>query len=171
VLHHLIYASQPADGLEITDIQAIASSARRRNAALGVTGFLVFRHDLFMQVIEGGQAEVSEVFCRIARDVRHRDLLLLSFGEIEVRSFGESPMGMLAISPRHRSIIVQHSSHDELRPSDLSASRALALLAALAATARDEAPPDADAPAPNRTASWRSEIARPPTTRFRRPTG
>lgn len=172
MLHHLIYASVPTDGLEITDIQAILAAARRRNATLGVTGFLAFRHDIFLQVIEGGRGEVSDVFCRIARDVRHRQIEILSFHEIAARSFADWSMGMLAISPRHRGIIVQHSSHDELQPAALHGAGVLSLLVALAATVREEVAPDAGDPAaPNRTAGWRSELVRPPTTRFRRPTG
>lgn len=84
LLHNIVYCSRAAPGLTAHDIQTIVATARRHNAAHGITGLLVFGSDVFFQWIEGPQAKIVELMARIHRDTRHNSVVELSANE-EVR--------------------------------------------------------------------------------------
>jgi hypothetical protein len=69
-LLQLTYASRPF-GFDGATLQGILMDARRCNARDGVTGALICRDDLFLQMLEGPEAAVEATFGRIARDDRH----------------------------------------------------------------------------------------------------
>ncbi len=68
---------------------AIADAAAARNASEGVTGALMFRGGVFVQLLEGEDDAIERVFERICRDIRHRRLVLLDLSEPDRRVFGE----------------------------------------------------------------------------------
>lgn len=45
--------------------------------------------DLFLQVLEGPRTKLSNTFCRIQRDPRHRKLVLAGFEEVAERMFSD----------------------------------------------------------------------------------
>jgi hypothetical protein len=69
-LKQLAYVSRPL-GYDPQQLDDILQTARARNGALGITGMLVSRWDLFAQVLEGPAAAVDAVFASIRRDHRH----------------------------------------------------------------------------------------------------
>ena len=76
-LLQLVYASRPFgfDGVTLT---AILFDARRCNTRDGITGALICRDDLFLQLLEGPEAAVEAAYARIRADDRHvevRELL------------------------------------------------------------------------------------------------
>ncbi|MDX2288349.1 MAG: BLUF domain-containing protein [Hyphomicrobiaceae bacterium] len=75
-LLQVIYASRPF-GYDDGTLRHILSVARTNNVRDGITGSLVCREDLFLQLLEGPAAEVEAAFARIARDDRHIDVDLL----------------------------------------------------------------------------------------------
>jgi hypothetical protein len=90
-LMQLIYASRPF-GFDGTTLDDILMEARRNNARDGVTGALICRNDLFMQMLEGPRAKVTATFGRILRDDRHVEVSLLWCGDAEARLFPEWTM-------------------------------------------------------------------------------
>lgn len=58
-------------------LAGILSAARRNNPRLGITGALVCRHDLYLQMIEGPADAIDALFARIEADDRHFDVRLL----------------------------------------------------------------------------------------------
>ena len=72
-MFQLIYASRPF-GFDTGVLLDILLRARKRNAALGVTGALLCRDDIYIQLLEGEQAAVSEIFDSILQDDRHIDI-------------------------------------------------------------------------------------------------
>ncbi len=74
------------------NVLQILHSARARNAAVNVTGALIFNSGGFAQVLEGGVAETGEIFERIQRDDRHSDVLVLECRMVEERLFGDWSM-------------------------------------------------------------------------------
>ena len=90
-LIQLIYISRPF-GFEAGMLDDILVSARRHNAANNVTGALICRNDVFLQMLEGPRVEVTETFGRILRDDRHVEVSLLWSGDAPFRSFPEWSM-------------------------------------------------------------------------------
>lgn len=72
----LIYMSQPF-GFDRAVLAGILTGARRNNARDGITGALVCRHDVYLQLIEGEAAAIDDLFERISRDDRHLEVTVL----------------------------------------------------------------------------------------------
>ncbi|MEM6904694.1 MAG: BLUF domain-containing protein [Pseudomonadota bacterium] len=92
MVHRLIYVSKvalPPDNFAILDIAQVAI---RRNSASGITGYLYFDRDVFIQEIEGMKPDVDMLFASIARDPRHRDVRVILRQDAETRAFGEWTM-------------------------------------------------------------------------------
>ena len=82
----LIYASQPL-GFDVSDLRAILVTSRRCNERDDVTGALICRADLYLQLLEGPQEMVDAAFQRIARDRRHVGVKVLCRREVTERLF------------------------------------------------------------------------------------
>jgi hypothetical protein len=85
-LIQLIYASRPF-GFDAAMLNGILSDARRLNPANDVTGALICRADLYLQLLEGPKDAVEATFTRIARDDRHLEVERLVCRPIEERLF------------------------------------------------------------------------------------
>jgi hypothetical protein len=82
----LIYASRPF-GFDNAMLNAILMDARRCNERDGITGALICRADLYLQLLEGPQEMVDATFQRISRDRRHVGVKVLSRREVTERLF------------------------------------------------------------------------------------
>ena len=82
----LIYCSQPF-GFDDAMLGGILLQARRNNARDGLTGALIARGDIYIQLLEGPAAAVATTFARIAVDNRHLAVARLSEIETEARLF------------------------------------------------------------------------------------
>lgn len=70
-VYRLIYKSRVARHVRWADAQAIATRAAPRNAALQLTGVLLYTASHFIQALEGEEQRVREVLQRISKDARH----------------------------------------------------------------------------------------------------
>lgn len=82
----LIYRSQPF-GFDNAMLAGILSAARRNNPQWGITGALICRHDVYLQLIEGPSDSIAELYARIMIDDRHTDIRLLLEEEMDQRLF------------------------------------------------------------------------------------
>ncbi|HEY0836800.1 MAG TPA: BLUF domain-containing protein [Azospirillum sp.] len=90
-LSRLVYYSH-ATAIGDADVTDILTKSHANNYLLNITGALFYNGRWFVQVLEGGRNAVSEMFVRIGRDTRHRDVNLLEFTRIDERSFPEWSM-------------------------------------------------------------------------------
>lgn len=58
-------------------LAGILSVARRNNPRDGITGALICRHDIYLQLIEGPAEAIDALYSRIEADDRHFDVRLL----------------------------------------------------------------------------------------------
>lgn len=96
-LMQLIYVSQPFgfdDGL----LNGILSDARRCNQRDDITGALVCRADVYLQMLEGPTPAIDAAFARIGKDDRHLDVKLLLRRTITDRMF---PGWSMRDDPKH----------------------------------------------------------------------
>ncbi len=75
-LIQLIYASRPF-GFDSPTLNSILVDARLSNAREQITGSLICRADIYLQLLEGPEASVESTFARIGRDNRHLEVKLL----------------------------------------------------------------------------------------------
>ncbi|MCM0000630.1 MAG: BLUF domain-containing protein [Erythrobacter sp.] len=64
-------------GFDRSILAGILSAARRNNPRLGITGALVCRQDLYLQLIEGPAEAIDALYARICEDDRHANVELL----------------------------------------------------------------------------------------------
>jgi len=69
-LLQLTYASRPF-GFNAGMLAGILLDARRCNTRDGISGALICRDDLYLQLLEGPEAAVEAAYVRIRRDDRH----------------------------------------------------------------------------------------------------
>ncbi|HEY3765842.1 MAG TPA: BLUF domain-containing protein [Gaiellales bacterium] len=91
----IIYASTATRPLSAPDLSALLAQARSHNHDHDVSGILVYHEQAFLQVIEGPDAPVQELYGRILQDGRHTDVRLLLRESIETKEFGEWSMGFV----------------------------------------------------------------------------
>lgn len=89
----LVYESRAADTTRAADLQSILDEARCHNAEVGITGLLLYAHRQFIQVLEGPEAAVRELYASIRDDPRHTDVTTLLTTTVAERSFPGWQMG------------------------------------------------------------------------------
>lgn len=85
-LMQLIYASTPF-GFDHPTLNQILSASRRNNERDTITGALICRADIYLQMLEGPRVAVTAAFKRILADDRHLDVSLISSSDITWRLF------------------------------------------------------------------------------------
>ena len=137
MLVRLLYASRSKDPITDVMIQDILKQSRANNEAQGITGVLsVYESgDTFLQVLEGGRAQVNALYQKISRDPRHQDVVILHHEDISERRFSAWRMGRVNLSKVNRSTIIRFSETASLDPYTLPGAAALRLLEELVATA------------------------------------
>jgi len=90
-LIQLVYASRPF-GFDTAVLNGILSEARRLNPEHDITGALICRADLYLQLLEGPADAVEATFARITRDDRHVEVQHLVSRPVEKRLFPDWAM-------------------------------------------------------------------------------
>jgi len=90
-LIQLTYASHPF-GFDDAMLAGILLDARRCNARDGITGALIVRSDIYLQLLEGPEKEVEAAFARIRQDDRHTDVRAVRRRAADARLFPEWAM-------------------------------------------------------------------------------
>ena len=98
MLFRLAYYStnliKKTNGPRQSELRNIILSAGSNNRERGITGGLMFNREYFGQVLEGDRASVSDLFCRIAKDPRHRSVVIVEASAVETRRFDRWAMGL-----------------------------------------------------------------------------
>lgn len=134
MLVRMLYASRAAVPLTTEVVDAILERSRWHNIPWGITGLLCFSDDQFIQVLEGGRDQVCELYNKIVRDERHKDVRILQFEEISERRFGAWTMGQVNLAKVNPSLLLKYSEKPLLDPFNSSGPASMALLDELIAT-------------------------------------
>jgi len=135
MLVRLMYASRATETVRPDTLSAILKKSTANNPGVGVTGVLCFSGTIFLQVLEGGRSQVSKLYNHIANDPRHSEVLLLSYEEIEERSFAGWSMGQVNMNRLNPAVLLKYSETAVLDPYAVSGKVSMALFNELVATA------------------------------------
>ncbi|WP_373476814.1 BLUF domain-containing protein [Sphingorhabdus sp.] len=75
-LTQIVYSSKPF-GFDASVLDDILTISRVRNSRNDITGTLICRADMYLQLIEGPDAAIQATFQRIKSDDRHLEMNLL----------------------------------------------------------------------------------------------
>lgn len=89
---YISYVSQQSHSLTDSSLEKILSLSRENNEAAGITGMLILYEGLFIQLIEGPEEKINDLYNRIAADKRHNRILVLDEGFSETRNFADWSM-------------------------------------------------------------------------------
>jgi len=97
MLVELLYCSvSTSPVLAKTELFRILESARRRNLEVGITGMLLYYRGEFVQILEGRQKAIENIYLNFIRpDTRHTALNKVCQNTILTRSFSEWSMGFV----------------------------------------------------------------------------
>lgn len=90
-VYRAIYTSRPF-GFDSGTLNSILVHAKRANPEVGITGALICREDIYMQLLEGPEAAVKEALGRIRRDDRHLEIRVHVAETVPERMFGNWAM-------------------------------------------------------------------------------
>ena len=90
-VYRVVYTSRPF-GFDSAILSSILIDARRLNARDDITGALICRGDIYLQLLEGPEDQVMRTLERIKRDDRHVEVTLHVAGSVSERMFGEWAM-------------------------------------------------------------------------------
>jgi aspartate/glutamate racemase len=104
-MYRLIYKSRANRRIDWEFVNELIDASEANNEEAGITGVLLASNTHFLQVLEGGFDEINRLFLRIARDSRHEDVQLISFGCVESRLFGGWAMHAIGIFDFNQGLI------------------------------------------------------------------
>ncbi|WP_157647133.1 BLUF domain-containing protein [Actinomycetospora chiangmaiensis] len=90
----LVYRSRTTMGSENrpAELEEIFEVSRRKNHDRRLSGALLVWQDTFVQVLEGDEATVRELYATIDADQRHEKVETLDEGVVSARAFGQWAM-------------------------------------------------------------------------------
>ncbi|MEM6973479.1 MAG: BLUF domain-containing protein [Pseudomonadota bacterium] len=90
----LVYVSRSLVGSRSPQMDAIAATSQRKNQLCGLTGFLYYDNEAFLQVLEGESETVRGLYEMIEADSRHDKVHLVGAHPVKHRAFGGWAMGL-----------------------------------------------------------------------------
>ncbi|MFD2163968.1 BLUF domain-containing protein [Paradesertivirga mongoliensis] len=90
---YLIYCSVPARRLSDEEVEELLLVARRENKLRDITGMLLCLPEMYVQLIEGAEADIRQLYLNLSRDQRHHTVTILKEGHLEQRFFPDWSMG------------------------------------------------------------------------------
>ena len=98
MLFQVLYSSIATEHIGVREMRVLLAHARERNAALGITGVLIYYPESgeIVQVIEGPKAAVLALLEKLRADPRHRRFVVHFEATISHRDLGTWPMGFLS---------------------------------------------------------------------------
>lgn len=90
---HLIYISSATKEFSERDLITLLEQSRTRNKRQNVTGMLLYRNGTFLQVLEGEEKDVNEIYQSICFDERNAGNYLTETKAIKERNFPNWNMG------------------------------------------------------------------------------
>ncbi len=98
--YYLVYTSTADKPFSDNDLFQLLKVSRDANAKRDVTGALLYKNGVFVQMLEGSEKEVESLREKIYRDPRHTGVLTLIRGTAESRVFGEWTMHFIVADER-----------------------------------------------------------------------
>jgi hypothetical protein len=106
MIFYLIYVSKATAPMDAADLLRVLDVSRIWNEGHELTGMLLYvqaepkglNGGRFIQVLEGSEAEVREIFGKIRADFRHDHVTLLNEGPLKNRNFESWRMGFESVT-------------------------------------------------------------------------
>jgi hypothetical protein len=112
MLVRAFYISRSAGPQTSVVTGSILKTAVGFNRIHQITGVLCQGDGFFLQVLEGERAIVNQLYARIVRDSRHKEVELVKFEEISQRKYSQWSMALIDLSDTDPMVVMQHPEFD-----------------------------------------------------------
>jgi len=109
-IYSLLYISTALHHFSKDDLLELLAKSRQNNAKLGITGMLLYKGDVFQQVLEGPEDAVKSVFAKISADPRHRGIIKVLETVDDERQFPDWSMGFSDLDSAEAAAVPGYSS-------------------------------------------------------------
>jgi hypothetical protein len=92
-MYRIMYMSSAKRFIPDLELEDILETARKNNKEKNLTGLLIIKGATFLQCLEGEKADVEEIYKKICKDDRHKDIIELTEEDISNRLFPNWEMG------------------------------------------------------------------------------
>lgn len=96
-----------------TGLSQIFRAARRKNSEHDITGVLSYRKGHYIQVLEGNESAIDQLYSNITQDSRHEKVTKILDFNISKRSFPSWNMKLLESISKDRSFVSMIEQHKE----------------------------------------------------------
>jgi hypothetical protein len=96
----LVYLSVATKEMSNDDLLFLLEQSREKNKKVQITGMLLYGGGNFLQMLEGDEKEVRNLYEKILLDERHKDCFLIEEIKISERTFGAWSMGFKHLNPQ-----------------------------------------------------------------------
>ncbi|MEM6546831.1 MAG: BLUF domain-containing protein [Pseudomonadota bacterium] len=132
-LTRLVYYSQRNPSASL-DMRELIRKCHRNNSAMNITGILHYNGTAFLQVLEGGRAEVSSTYHRIAADTRHINIILIGCMDVRERMFPTWSMGLHeGMDSQTKDVFMRYFASHDVNPETVNIDSLLDVLQDLSA--------------------------------------
>lgn len=111
----IIYVSSARQLFTDEALETLLLKARSANAANAISGLLLYQDGNFMQLLEGPQAAVSELYAAIRQDPRHHDVVTLIEETGLPREFSAWSMAYRKLDNTRWNALLESISNDDQR--------------------------------------------------------
>jgi hypothetical protein len=115
-LHQIVYISRFRQRPTEQELTALLKQVRAKNEALGITGILLYADGRVVQVLEGKEQAVREMYATVCHDLRHHQIVTLVDTAVPGRQFADWTMGFVVAHPsdfEHITGYINPARHDE----------------------------------------------------------
>ena len=98
MIYYIIYTSVPSGEVSQKVVDEITDKSIAWNTDHGITGMLLCMENQFLQLLEGDENDVNEIFEKIRQDPRHQNVSVRIRGYSDDRVFSEWSMGSWMLS-------------------------------------------------------------------------
>jgi len=109
-MYQLIYTSSSTKKFTDDELKELLRKARDKNSALQLTGMLLYIDGNFIQVLEGEEKNVMELFKIISADPRHAGTVKLMGKTVTERSFPDWTMGFKSLTMDEASTVAGYKN-------------------------------------------------------------
>src|SRR4051794_10953029 len=98
MIFYLVYLSSARQLYTSSDLSDILTKSRLNNTNKNITGLLLYHEGSILQILEGDEETVIDVYHKIGQDERHYNVLKLVTGTSEERNFPDWSMGFKTVT-------------------------------------------------------------------------
>ena len=112
MLVRIFYISRSAGPQTSVVTGSILKTAMGFNRVNQITGVLCQGDGFFLQMLEGERSVINQLYARIVRDSRHKDVELIKYEDISQRKYSQWSMALIDLSDTDPMVVMRHPEFD-----------------------------------------------------------